>query len=60
MLIRGFRLIRVRLSLGMRCRFKEEKFDMHNEIMHAALELEIRRQSSAYGRGHTYTRVEPC
>jgi len=48
-------LIHVRLSLGMRRRFKEGEFEMHNEIMNAALESEIRGQSSLYGRRHTYT-----
>ena len=53
-------MIRVRLSLGMRRRFKEEEFEMHNEIMRVALESEIRRQSSLYGQRYTYTRLNQC
>jgi hypothetical protein len=46
--------------MGMRRRFKEEEFEMHNEFMHAALESEIRGQLSLYGRRHTYMRLKQC
>jgi hypothetical protein len=53
-----FRLVKLRLALGMRRRYSSEMIPTHNQYVRNILESELQGQSVLYGRRLTYTRLK--
>ena len=53
-----FRLKRLRLALGMRRRYREGEFEVHNSVMREAILSHLQSgETTLYGRGYTYQRL---